>query len=106
MSKELVAENLANEKLDCTGSFNVGVNFADDASAGTQLNQTKISMSTTSAYNSSLSDGTRGAGNSQYFAAGLIAHQWNNNGMYYEESFRTGRLKTRACSHYCARCCW
>ena len=48
----------------------------------------------TSAYNSSLSDGTRGAGNSQYFAAGLIARQWNNNGMYYEGSFRAGRLKT------------
>lgn len=48
----------------------------------------------TSAYNSSLSDGTRGAGNSQYFAAGLIARQWNTNGMYYEGSFRAGRLKT------------
>ena len=47
-----------------------------------------------STYTSSLDDGTRGAGNSQYFTAGLIARQWNNNGMYYEGSFRAGRLKT------------
>lgn len=47
-----------------------------------------------SCYNSSLEDGTRGGGNSQYFTAGLIARQWNTNGMYYEASFRGGRLKT------------
>ena len=45
-------------------------------------------------YTSSLSDGTRGGGNSQYFTAGLIARQWNTGGMYYEASFRAGRLKT------------
>lgn len=47
-----------------------------------------------STYTSSLEDGTKGGGNSQYFTAGLIARQWNTNGMYYEASFRAGQLKT------------
>ncbi len=45
-------------------------------------------------YKSSLSDGTRGGGNSQYFTAGLIARQWNTGGTYYEASFRAGEMKT------------
>lgn len=47
-----------------------------------------------STYTSSLEDGTKGGGNSQYFTAGLIARQWNTNGMYYEASFRASQLKT------------
>ncbi len=45
-------------------------------------------------YKSDLQDGTHGGGNSQYFTAGLIARQWNTGGMYYEASFRGGRMKT------------
>ena len=45
-------------------------------------------------YTSNLDDGTRGGGNAQYFTAGLIARQWNTNGMYYEASFRGGRMRT------------
>ncbi len=45
-------------------------------------------------YDTSISDGTRGGGNSRYFTAGLIARQWNKNGMYYEASFRGGKMRT------------
>lgn len=45
-------------------------------------------------YDTSIGDGTRGGGNSRYFTAGLIARQWNNNGMYYEASFRAGKMRT------------
>lgn len=45
-------------------------------------------------YDTSITDGTRGGGNSRYFTAGLIARQWNNNGMYYEASFRGGKMRT------------
>lgn len=48
----------------------------------------------TATYNSTLQNGTRGGGNAQYFTAGLIARQWNTGGMYYEASFRGGRMKT------------
>lgn len=46
-------------------------------------------------YDTTLAEtGTRGGGHSKYFTAGLIARQWNNNGMYYEASFRAGKMRT------------
>lgn len=40
--------------------------------------------------------GTRGGGNSNYFTAGLIARQMGKDGkgMYYEASFRVGKMRT------------
>ena len=53
------------------------------------------------AYDSVLPDanGTRGSGHSQYFMGGLIARQANVNGMYYEGSFRYGKIRTNFISH-------
>lgn len=45
-------------------------------------------------YNSTMEDGTKGAGNSKYFTAGVIARQMDTGGMYYEGSMRYGRLHT------------
>lgn len=45
-------------------------------------------------YNSTMEDGTKGAGNSKYFTAGIIARQMNIGGMYYEGSARVGRINT------------
>ena len=45
-------------------------------------------------YDSYLSDGLRGSGGTKYFAGGFIARQSNDNGFYYEGSFRYGRVKT------------
>ena len=45
-------------------------------------------------YESTMEDGTKGAGNSKYFTAGIIARQMNYGGMYYEGSARMGRIQT------------
>ena len=45
-------------------------------------------------FDSYLPNGTRGTGNSKYFAAGLIGRRIQRNGFYYEASFRGGRSTT------------
>jgi hypothetical protein len=45
-------------------------------------------------YDSYLSDGTHGRGNSKYTAGGFIFRNMHRNGFYYEGSFRAGKVKT------------
>ena len=44
-------------------------------------------------YDSYLSNGKKGVGETKYTAAGFITRQMQNNGMYYEGSIRAGRAK-------------
>ena len=45
-------------------------------------------------YDTYLGNGINGTGKSRYIAGGLVARQTNNNGFYYEGSFRAGRSDT------------
>lgn len=45
-------------------------------------------------YDSYLSDGTHGHGDSKYFLGGLLIRKMNENGFYWEGSFRGGKSKT------------
>ena len=45
-------------------------------------------------YDSYLSDGTHGHGDSKYFLGGLLIRKMNANGLYWEGSFRGGKSKT------------
>ncbi len=45
-------------------------------------------------FDSYLPNGTHGSGSSKYFAAGLIGRKIQNNGFYYEASFRGGKTTT------------
>lgn len=45
-------------------------------------------------FDSYLASGVHGKGSSKYWAGGVIARQINNNGFYYEGSFRAGRTES------------
>ena len=45
-------------------------------------------------YDSHLDDGTRGDGKAHYFGVGIMAHQVNRDGFYYEGSLRGGRVSS------------
>ena len=47
-----------------------------------------------SRYDTYLGDGMHGSGHSKYMAGGLIFHNKNKSGLYYEGSLRFGRVKT------------
>ncbi len=44
-------------------------------------------------YDSVFKNGSKGNGDSKYTAGGIVARKINNNGFYYEGSFRAGRAK-------------
>ena len=45
-------------------------------------------------YDTYLGNGIHGSGSARYWAGGMIARQTNDNGFYYEGSFRVGRTDT------------
>lgn len=75
------------------GGFDVGAARTIENGSG-RLNIAPIFDYGHDTYDAYLANGFHGYGSSKYYAGGLIARQTNDNGFYYEGSFRVGRVET------------
>lgn len=76
------------------GGFDLGLARAvESQSGGTWIFAPLIDYGKND-FDTYLSDGTHGSGNSKYFSGGLIGRKMLNSGLYYEASLRGGRSTT------------
>ena len=79
------------------GSMDLGISRAFKNSAGTLIVAPLLDYGK-GKYDSYLNNGMHGSGDSKYVAGGVMLRQINNNGFYYEGSFRGGRAETNFAS--------
>ena len=80
------------------GNFDFGLARSLDSKAGTWF-IAPIFEYANGSYDSQLPNGIRGNGTTKYTTGGFIARKLNNNGFYYEASFRGGRANNNFASN-------